>query len=212
MVEWSSECLKKYPTRVVEADLSVSRMKSMLVSIPGHALCVVELEDEKDLVDFLYKQYGLLDYWLDHQPDSEHVRIRLRLPGGKGGFGSNLRAQGNKMSARKRSGGNDACRDLSGRRLRTLNETRLIQEYLRREPEMERRREAEIREKMIKDSNAVERRPVFEDVKYMRTMQETVDGMESAIYQVMMENDSEDESTAEKSNDLDHEEEPKVPV
>lgn len=60
-----------------------------------------------------------------HQ-DSEcnsHVTLRLtpRLLGGKGGFGSQLRAAGGRMSSQKTSN-NDSCRDLSGRRLSTIKE------------------------------------------------------------------------------------------
>lgn len=43
-----------------------------------------------------------------------------RLPGGKGGFGSMLRAQGGRMSSQK-STNVDSCRDLSGKRLKTIN-------------------------------------------------------------------------------------------
>ena len=41
------------------------------------------------------------------------------LPGGKGGFGSMLRALGNQI---QKTTNKEACRDLSGRRLRDINE------------------------------------------------------------------------------------------
>jgi hypothetical protein len=44
----------------------------------------------------------------------------LRLRGGKGGFGSMLRAQGGRMSSQKTTNF-ESCRDLSGRRLKTIN-------------------------------------------------------------------------------------------
>jgi hypothetical protein len=44
-----------------------------------------------------------------------------RLLGGKGGFGSQLRAAGGRMSSRK-TGNNASCRDLNGRRLSTVKE------------------------------------------------------------------------------------------
>ena len=47
------------------------------------------------------------------------LRIVPRLLGGKGGFGSQLRAAGGRMSSQKTSN-NDSCRDLSGRRLSTI--------------------------------------------------------------------------------------------
>lgn len=56
---------------------------------------------------------------------SRLVRMRLtpRLLGGKGGFGSQLRAAGGRMSSQKTSN-NDSCRDLNGRRLSTIKEAK----------------------------------------------------------------------------------------
>lgn len=57
--------------------------------------------------------------------DDDLVTLRLipRLRGGKGGFGSQLRAAGGRMSSQKTSN-NDSCRDLSGRRLSTIKEAK----------------------------------------------------------------------------------------
>lgn len=52
-------------------------------------------------------------------PVTLHLCVRLR--GSKGGFGTNLRSAGNRMS-RKTQENNDSCRDLSGRRLGTIKE------------------------------------------------------------------------------------------
>ncbi|KAI9090984.1 Sde2 N-terminal domain-containing protein [Phlyctochytrium arcticum] len=49
--------------------------------------------------------------------------LLLRLPGGKGGFGSMLRAQGGKMASQKTTNF-EACRDLQGRRLKTVNDAK----------------------------------------------------------------------------------------
>lgn len=54
-----------------------------------------------------------------HSSDLVTLRIVPRLRGGKGGFGSQLRAAGGRMSSQKTSN-NDSCRDLSGRRLSTI--------------------------------------------------------------------------------------------
>ena len=59
--------------------------------------------------------------------DASHPLISLRLVprlrGGKGGFGSQLRAAGGRMSSQKTSN-NDSCRDLTGRRLSTIKEAK----------------------------------------------------------------------------------------
>lgn len=50
-----------------------------------------------------------------------YLRLSVKLPGGKGGFASQLRAQGGRMSSNKATN-NDSCRDLNGRRLSTIKE------------------------------------------------------------------------------------------
>ncbi|KAG6909933.1 hypothetical protein DXG01_014202 [Tephrocybe rancida] len=62
------------------------------------------------------------------------LRLTPRLVGGKGGFGSQLRAAGGRMSSQKTSN-NDSCRDLSGRRLSTIKEAKKLAEYLESEPD-----------------------------------------------------------------------------
>ncbi|KAK8843466.1 hypothetical protein IAR55_007123 [Kwoniella newhampshirensis] len=56
-----------------------------------------------------------------------------RLAGGKGGFGSQLRAAGGRMSTAKATNV-DSCRDLSGRRLGTIKEAQRQADLLESEP------------------------------------------------------------------------------
>ncbi|PPQ89320.1 hypothetical protein CVT25_003157 [Psilocybe cyanescens] len=69
--------------------------------------------------------------------DASDALITLRLSplvlGGKGGFGSQLRAAGGRMSSQKTSN-NDSCRDLSGRRLSTIKEAKKLADYIELEP------------------------------------------------------------------------------
>ncbi|KAI9844555.1 MAG: hypothetical protein M1837_005514 [Sclerophora amabilis] len=70
------------------------------------------------------------------------LRLSVPLCGGKGGFGSQLRAAGGRMSSRrKRNQGenNGSNRNLDGRRLRTVNEAKALAEYLAVKPEMEKK-------------------------------------------------------------------------
>ncbi|KAF9574486.1 hypothetical protein EC968_006291 [Mortierella alpina] len=53
----------------------------------------------------------------------KYFSLSLRMNGGKGGFGSMLRAQGGRMSSQKTTN-TDACRDLSGRRIKTVNDAK----------------------------------------------------------------------------------------
>ncbi|KIM27561.1 hypothetical protein M408DRAFT_329996 [Serendipita vermifera MAFF 305830] len=68
--------------------------------------------------------------------DQNIVSFRLTpsVLGGKGGFGSQLRAAGGRMSS-QRTSNNDSCRDLSGRRLSTVKEAKKLAAYLESEPE-----------------------------------------------------------------------------
>ncbi|KAJ2926930.1 hypothetical protein H1R20_g10175, partial [Candolleomyces eurysporus] len=74
----------------------------------------------------------------DCEEDGPNPLVTLRLTplvlGGKGGFGSQLRAAGGRMSSQKTSN-NDSCRDLTGRRLSTIKEAKKLAEYLESEPE-----------------------------------------------------------------------------
>jgi hypothetical protein len=76
-------------------------------------------------------------------PDDRLLSLRLnrRLCGGKGGFGSQLRAAGGRMSSRKnrdrQENVNGSNRNLDGRRLRTVDEAKRLAEYLAIKPDME---------------------------------------------------------------------------
>lgn len=76
------------------------------------------------------------------------LRLSTPLCGGKGGFGSQLRAAGGRMSSkRKRNQGdaNNSSRNLDGRRLRTVNEAKALAEYLAVKPEMDKKEKEERR-------------------------------------------------------------------
>lgn len=131
-------------------------------------------------------------FYLAFSPDHSRVQVRLRLRGGKGGFGSQLRAQGNKMSSKKRAGNYEACRDLSGQRLRSQKHAKLVSEYLEREPERLSLREREIREKMEKHLEAPNRKVMFNDPAYLKTSRKIVDGTEDAVRSLFADSDSDD--------------------
>lgn len=85
-------------------------------------------------------------------PSDTFLSLRLTVPlcGGKGGFGSILRAQGGRMSSRKKKQNGDAnasSRNLDGRRLRTVAEAKVLAEYLAIKPEMEQREKEERRKR-----------------------------------------------------------------
>ena len=77
-------------------------------------------------------------------PHDDFVSLRLSFPvlGGKGGFGSQLRAAGGRMSSKRKKNqeeDNGSSRNLDGRRLRTVTEAKSLAEYLAIKPEMDRK-------------------------------------------------------------------------
>ncbi|KAE9375447.1 hypothetical protein N431DRAFT_436936 [Stipitochalara longipes BDJ] len=96
-------------------------------------------------------------------PQDDFLSLRLALPmcGGKGGFGSQLRAAGGRMSSkRKRNQGEDngSSRNLDGRRLRTVNEAKALAEYLAIKPEMAKKEKEERRKRWEQVVELAERR------------------------------------------------------
>jgi len=133
---------------------------------------------------------------------SSHVSIRLapRLRGGKGGFGSQLRAAGGRMSSQKTSN-NDSCRDLSGRRLSTIKEAKKMAEYLEAEP-LRKKAAAEAQKAKLEtlerqlgivppgqghkpelvDSSVIAgKKHRFDDTEYLEQSRDLVDGVKSAV-------------------------------
>jgi replication stress response regulator SDE2 len=89
------------------------------------------------------------------------LRLSVPLRGGKGGFGSQLRAAGGRMSSkRKRNQGenNGSNRNLDGRRLRTVSEAKALAEYLAVKPEMDRKEKEERRRRWEAVVELAERR------------------------------------------------------
>ena len=69
------------------------------------------------------------------------VHLTLRLRGGKGGFGSLLRGAGTRNL--KKTNNFDACRDMSGRRLRHVNAEKRLEEWKAAEEERRLEKKAE---------------------------------------------------------------------
>lgn len=85
-------------------------------------------------------------------PSDSFLTLRLSTPlcGGKGGFGSQLRAAGGRMSSRKKKSQGDpngSSRNLDGRRLRTITEAKSLAEYLAIKPDMDKKEKEERRKR-----------------------------------------------------------------
>ncbi|KAF9928796.1 hypothetical protein BGZ67_006761 [Mortierella alpina] len=113
----------------------------------------------------------------------KYFSLSLRMNGGKGGFGSMLRAQGGRMSSQKTTN-TDACRDLSGRRIKTVNDAKKMAEYLKSEPEREKAKRESLKRK-IEEKLELADRPTrkhrFEDAKFFDESEEQVEEVKSAV-------------------------------
>lgn len=100
---------------------------------------------------------------LTSSPTDTFLPLRLSHPlcGGKGGFGSQLRAAGGRMSSKRKKGNGDpnaSSRNLDGRRLRTVTEAKALAEYLAIKPDMEQKEKEKRRERWTQIVEAADRR------------------------------------------------------
>ncbi|KAI9677704.1 MAG: hypothetical protein M1829_002476 [Trizodia sp. TS-e1964] len=89
------------------------------------------------------------------------LRLSIPLCGGKGGFGSQLRAAGGRMSSRRKKNqgeNNGSNRNLDGRRLRTVTEAKALAEYLALKPDMDKKEKEQRRKRWEQVVEAAERR------------------------------------------------------
>ncbi|XP_035912508.1 replication stress response regulator SDE2 [Anopheles stephensi] len=109
------------------------------------------------------------------------VRIQDRLVGGKGGFGSMLRAIGAQI---EKTTNREACRDLSGRRLRDINEEKRLKAYL------EKQQEADDGKDRIKAERKISKllskpKHEFSDSEYEQARSELIVAADEAIQEGM---------------------------
>ncbi|KAL9595027.1 MAG: hypothetical protein Q9219_006696 [cf. Caloplaca sp. 3 TL-2023] len=123
----------------VSSTISVAELRALLIDhLPqSHHPFIFTTNSNKELSA---SSSALLSNFLSIENDT-FVPVRLSIPlcGGKGGFGSQLRAAGGRMSSRrKRNQGNEnsSNRNLDGRRLRTVAEAKALAEYLALKPKM----------------------------------------------------------------------------
>ncbi|XP_042480878.1 replication stress response regulator SDE2 [Macadamia integrifolia] len=97
------------------------------------------------------------------------VHLLLRLLGGKGGFGSLLRGAATK-AGQKKTNNFDACRDMSGRRLRHVNAEKKLEEW---KAEAEERKLEKIAEDFLKkQAKAAKKSGSGESEKYIEKYRE----------------------------------------
>ncbi|XP_063694725.1 splicing regulator SDE2-like [Bolinopsis microptera] len=137
--------------------VSSSHCQELLEQFPPNILCLVNGRS----FDTSYK---LQQY--------DTVTLHPKLCGGKGGFGSMLRAIGAQIEA---TTNNDACRDLSGKRLRDVKCEKLMKDWSEKKAHEKDDRKERKKQKL---QNILERpaRIKAEDNTYISEVRDSVNG------------------------------------
>lgn len=124
------------------------------------------------------------------------VNLNVRIHGGKGGFGSMLRAQGGRMNAQKTTNF-EACRDLQGRRIRAVNEAKKLQEQLEALPKIEEEKRRKLQEKIEKALKEPEKRKyLFDDNEFLENREVVIEGVKNAVGNVFKRQKTEKKAAA----------------
>ncbi|GJQ66174.1 hypothetical protein Trydic_g4234 [Trypoxylus dichotomus] len=108
----------------------------------------------------------------------QNINVVLRTCGGKGGFGSMLRAIGAQI---EKTTNREACRDLSGRRLRDINEEKRLKKWITQQAERE--KEAAERKQRKLEKLCEEPKHKFKDDKYDNERSQLPEIVENAVSQ-----------------------------
>lgn len=126
--------------------------------------------------DFYLTQNGKLINSGNVNISSSAIHVCMRLAGGKGGFGSMLRAIGAQI---EKTTNREACRDLSGRRLRDINEEKRMKEYLDKKAN----EEEEASSKIAKKIERLRSKPKheFKDDEYFEARSNLLEDVSDAL-------------------------------
>lgn len=106
--------------------------------------------------------------------------LEPRLRGGKGGFGSMLRALGAQI---EKTTNREACRDLSGRRLRDVNHEKAMAEWVKQQAEREAEKEQKRLERLQR--KLAEPRHCFTSPDYQQQCHEMAERLEDSVLKGM---------------------------
>uniref|UniRef100_A0A3Q3IYD8 Replication stress response regulator SDE2 n=1 Tax=Monopterus albus TaxID=43700 RepID=A0A3Q3IYD8_MONAL len=133
--------------------------------------------------------------------------LEPRLCGGKGGFGSMLRALGAQI---EKTTNREACRDLSGRRLRDVNHEKEMAEWLKKQAEREAEKEQRRLERLQRKLS--EPKHQFTDPEYQQQCHDLSERLEDSVLKGLQAASSGqvqvDEVSVAKRPNLDQSEQP----
>nr|XP_010972154.1 replication stress response regulator SDE2 [Camelus bactrianus] len=129
---------------------------------------------------FFVKCNGLLVNTSDTVQHGAVYSLEPRLRGGKGGFGSMLRALGAQI---EKTTNREACRDLSGRRLRDVNHEKAMAEWVKQQAEREAEKEQKRLERLQR--KLAEPRHCFTSPDYQQQCHEMAERLEDSVLKGM---------------------------
>ncbi|ODQ83083.1 hypothetical protein BABINDRAFT_159544 [Babjeviella inositovora NRRL Y-12698] len=128
--------------------------------------------------------------------DFINLHVRVKVCGGKGGFGALLRAQG---KANLKTQSKDYYKTLDGRVMKTVKRAERLQKVIDALPELERTKLTDKKEKLKKVIESIENRGKadrFDDAKYLELIEASVNEIK-----VIIEADSETEDSDDWGSD-----------
>ncbi|KAH6561955.1 hypothetical protein BASA50_010327 [Batrachochytrium salamandrivorans] len=159
-----------------------SRLGLPVSSVVHFGLC-------KESGEHVELDMSIADILASREPSGGYDRFPLVLSmvpmmcGGKGGFGSMLRAQGGRMAS-KRPTNNDSCRDLSGRRVKTVNDAKALANYIEKEPERLRQQSEKIAKKIQDGLREPTKRKIrFDNNEFENEHDDAIDLVSNAVEQ-----------------------------
>ncbi|XP_052593772.1 splicing regulator SDE2 [Peromyscus californicus insignis] len=129
---------------------------------------------------FFVKCSGVLVAASDTVQHGAVYSLEPRLCGGKGGFGSMLRALGAQI---EKTTNREACRDLSGRRLRDVNHEKAMAEWVKQQAEREAEKEQKRLERLQR--KLAEPKHCFSSPDYQRQCHEMAERLEDSVLKGM---------------------------
>uniref|UniRef100_H2ZZC3 Replication stress response regulator SDE2 n=1 Tax=Latimeria chalumnae TaxID=7897 RepID=H2ZZC3_LATCH len=137
------------------------------------------------LTDFYVKCNGHLANGDEKLQPGIIYSLEPRLCGGKGGFGSMLRALGAQI---EKTTNREACRDLSGRRLRDVNHEKEMAEWIKKQAEREAEKEQKRLERLKR--KLAEPKHYFTDPDYEQQCHELSERLEDSVLKGMQASSS----------------------
>lgn len=159
--------------------------KLIFIRSNGHSVTTVpysELYTLKDILgfekitDYYVVANGKIADPINKLIPGTTYNIHSRLRGGKGGFGSMLRAIGAQI---EKTTNREACRDLSGRRMRDVNNEKKMLDYLAKKAEKEKEREKKKMEKLERLTQTPKH--FFNDPDYEKKVHESIENVDKAL-------------------------------